>query len=126
VEIGFFTHTHTHTRTHTHTHARTLNADVEIGFFARWWDEQPEDRRNVTRGLVANGQLEFINGAWCMHGEAHAAAAAAVDVCVCGGGGGVTCTHSRANAADLRSQHSERCVYGSAACVSRTAGGGQK
>jgi alpha-mannosidase len=42
----------------------------ETGFFARWWDEQPEDRRNVTRGLVASGQLEFINGAWCMHDEA--------------------------------------------------------
>jgi alpha-mannosidase len=43
---------------------------VETGFFARWWDEQPDDRRNLTRSLVANGQLEFINGAWCMHDEA--------------------------------------------------------
>ena len=43
---------------------------VETGFFARWWDEQPDDRRNVTKGLVASGQLEFINGAWCMHDEA--------------------------------------------------------
>jgi alpha-mannosidase len=43
---------------------------VETGFFARWWDEQPDDRRNLTRGLVASGQLEFINGAWCMHDEA--------------------------------------------------------
>jgi alpha-mannosidase len=43
---------------------------VETGFFARWWDEQPDDRRNVTKALVANGQLEFINGAWCMHDEA--------------------------------------------------------
>jgi len=43
---------------------------VETGFFARWWDEQPDDRRNVTKGLVKNGQLEFINGAWCMHDEA--------------------------------------------------------
>jgi alpha-mannosidase len=42
----------------------------ETGFFARWWDEQPDDRRNLTRGLVASGQLEFINGAWCMHDEA--------------------------------------------------------
>jgi hypothetical protein len=38
-------------------------ADVETGFFARWWDEQPDGRRNITRALVANGQLEFINGA---------------------------------------------------------------
>jgi hypothetical protein len=43
---------------------------VETGFFARWWDEQPDERRNVTKALVANGQLEFINGAWCMHDEA--------------------------------------------------------
>jgi hypothetical protein len=41
-------------------------ADVEIGFFARWWDEQPDERRNATRALVENGQLEFENGAWCM------------------------------------------------------------
>ena len=33
-------------------------------------DEQPDARRNLTRALVANGQLEFINGAWCMHDEA--------------------------------------------------------
>ena len=33
---------------------------VETGFFARWWDEQPDNRRNLTRGLVASGQLEFI------------------------------------------------------------------
>ena len=43
---------------------------VETGFFARWWDEQPDARRNVTKALVENGQLEFINGAWCMHDEA--------------------------------------------------------
>ena len=34
---------------------------VETAFFARWWDEQPDARRNLTRTLVANGQLEFIN-----------------------------------------------------------------
>ena len=43
---------------------------VETGFFARWWDEQPDKRRDATRKLVASGQLEFINGAWCMHDEA--------------------------------------------------------
>ena len=41
-------------------------ADVETGFFARWWDEQDDARRNITKGLVASGQLEFINGAWCV------------------------------------------------------------
>eukprot|EP01063_Lacrimia_lanifica_P011272 TRINITY_DN1808_c0_g1_i8.p1 TRINITY_DN1808_c0_g1~~TRINITY_DN1808_c0_g1_i8.p1 ORF type:complete len:1110 (+),score=493.11 TRINITY_DN1808_c0_g1_i8:91-3420(+) len=43
---------------------------VETGFFARWWDESPESRREVIRGLVKNGQLEFVNGGWCMHDEA--------------------------------------------------------
>mmetsp|Transcript_90839 Transcript_90839/g.207946 ORF Transcript_90839/g.207946 Transcript_90839/m.207946 type:complete len:1109 (+) Transcript_90839:54-3380(+) len=43
---------------------------VEIAFFARWWDEQPDWKRNVTRTLVEEGRLEFINGGWCMHDEA--------------------------------------------------------
>jgi alpha-mannosidase len=42
---------------------------VETAFFARWWDEQPDARRAVTKKLVENGQLEFINGGWCMHDE---------------------------------------------------------
>jgi len=43
---------------------------VEVGFFARWWDQQPEKKKEMTRKLVASGQLEFINGGWCMHDEA--------------------------------------------------------
>lgn len=43
---------------------------VEVGFFARWWQEQPEKKKDMVRSIVANGQLEFINGAWCMHDEA--------------------------------------------------------
>jgi alpha-mannosidase len=43
---------------------------VEIGFFARWWDEVDDERRNATRTLVHEGRLEFINGGWCMHDEA--------------------------------------------------------
>lgn len=43
---------------------------VEIAFFARWWEEQPDSRRNVTRRLVEEGRLEFINGGWCMFDEA--------------------------------------------------------
>jgi lysosomal alpha-mannosidase len=37
---------------------------VEIGFFARWWEQQPEARRADTRTLVKEGRLEFINGGW--------------------------------------------------------------
>ena len=43
---------------------------VETAFFARWWDQQTPERKELTRQLVQNGQLEFINGGWCMHDEA--------------------------------------------------------
>lgn len=43
---------------------------VESAFFKRWWDEQPTDIKTKVRDFVKNGQLEFINGGWCMHDEA--------------------------------------------------------
>ncbi|KAI8490965.1 mannose metabolic process [Branchiostoma belcheri] len=43
---------------------------VEIAFFYRWWREQDADMRGRVRKLVSNGQLEFINGGWCMNDEA--------------------------------------------------------
>ena len=43
---------------------------VEIAFFARWWYEQTPEKQAGVKKLVANGQLEFINGGWCMHDEA--------------------------------------------------------
>ena len=43
---------------------------VETGFFARWWDDANEIKRNQTKYLVERGQLEFINGGLCMHDEA--------------------------------------------------------
>ena len=43
---------------------------VEQAFFQRWWREQGDDIRNLTKTLVANKQLEFVNGGWCMHDEA--------------------------------------------------------
>ena len=43
---------------------------VEIAFFARWWREQDDSMRTVVRKLVSSGQLEFINGGWCMNDEA--------------------------------------------------------
>lgn len=43
---------------------------VETGFFARWWEEASDVKRDNARKVVANGQLEFINGGWCMHDEA--------------------------------------------------------
>eukprot|EP00937_MAST-01D_sp_MAST-1D-sp2_P005737 g5737.t1 len=52
---------------------------VETGFFARWWDQQNDAKRNATRTLVQEGRLEFINGGWCMHDEASPYYTAMVD-----------------------------------------------
>ena len=56
---------------------RTLNRNperkfiyVEVGFFYRWWKNADDVLKNMTYKLVQNGQLEFINGGWCMHDEA--------------------------------------------------------
>lgn len=43
---------------------------VESYFFHRWWQEQSEPFKDVVRGLVQNGQLDFTNGGWSMHDEA--------------------------------------------------------
>lgn len=43
---------------------------VEIAFFWRWWQEQDDRMRHLVKQLVQNGQLEFINGGWCMNDEA--------------------------------------------------------
>jgi alpha-mannosidase len=43
---------------------------VEQAFFQRWWRVQSDEKKNSTRQLVKSGQLEFVNGGWCMHDEA--------------------------------------------------------
>lgn len=43
---------------------------VEIGFFKRWWNEQDSNTQNIVKQLVQSGQLEFINGGYCMNDEA--------------------------------------------------------
>lgn len=45
-------------------------SEVEIKFFSMWWDHQTEEKKDVVRGLVRDGQLEFINAGWSMHDEA--------------------------------------------------------
>jgi len=42
----------------------------EIAFFQRWWNSKNETDRAIVKNLVANGQLEFINGGWSMNDEA--------------------------------------------------------
>ena len=43
---------------------------VETKFFAMWWDEQDDATKDSVRFLIANRQLFFANGGWCMHDEA--------------------------------------------------------
>ncbi|XP_062151729.1 alpha-mannosidase At3g26720-like isoform X2 [Alnus glutinosa] len=43
---------------------------VEMAFFLRWWRQQSEAMKVKVMELVNSGQLEFINGAMCMHDEA--------------------------------------------------------
>ena len=43
---------------------------VEQAFFQRFWREANEYDKNLTQQLVSSGQLEFVNGGWCMHDEA--------------------------------------------------------
>ncbi|XP_011083026.1 probable alpha-mannosidase At5g13980 [Sesamum indicum] len=43
---------------------------VEQAFFQRWWRQQSEAVKKIAQMLVTSGQLELINGGWCMHDEA--------------------------------------------------------
>ena len=43
---------------------------AEQAFFQRWWAQQTTEVQALTRRLVRAGQLQFINGGWCMHDEA--------------------------------------------------------
>ncbi len=43
---------------------------VEMAFFYRWYKNQDAARKAQVKGLVDNGQLEFINGGVCMNDEA--------------------------------------------------------
>ncbi|XP_021816006.1 alpha-mannosidase [Prunus avium] len=43
---------------------------AEMAFFQRWWSTQSAGIQEIVRKLVDDGQLEFVNGGWCMHDEA--------------------------------------------------------
>ena len=45
-------------------------SEVEVKFFKMWWDLQNDQMKEDVKMLVANGQLELINGGWSMHDEA--------------------------------------------------------
>ena len=52
---------------------------VEQAFFQRWYRELDAMQRANVKKLVANGQLTFVNGGWCMHDEAATHYVAMVD-----------------------------------------------
>jgi len=35
-----------------------------------WWAEQNDGAKEEFKGLIQNGQVEFLNGAWAMEDEA--------------------------------------------------------
>ncbi|XP_050374971.1 alpha-mannosidase isoform X2 [Argentina anserina] len=43
---------------------------AEMAFFQRWWLTQNVVVQERVRKIVDVGQLEFVNGGWCMHDEA--------------------------------------------------------
>ena len=43
---------------------------VEMSFFKRWYDKQPEKIKNKVKEFIKEGRLEIINGGWVMHDEA--------------------------------------------------------
>jgi alpha-mannosidase len=43
---------------------------VEVKFFSMWWEEQNDAVKDTVLFLIANQQLNFANGGWCMHDEA--------------------------------------------------------
>ena len=45
-------------------------SEVEMKFFKMWWDKQNDEKKELVRKLIKNGQLEIINAGWSMHDEA--------------------------------------------------------
>jgi alpha-mannosidase len=44
---------------------------VEMKFFSMWFYRQDEFLKELVRGLVKQGRLEFVNAGWSMHDEAN-------------------------------------------------------
>ncbi|CAG9841044.1 unnamed protein product [Diabrotica balteata] len=43
---------------------------VETAFFWKWWQIQPENKRQLFKKFVDNGQIELVGGGWSMNDEA--------------------------------------------------------
>jgi len=37
-----------------------------MAFLYRWWNQATDKQKQQMKALVANGQIDFINGGWCM------------------------------------------------------------
>ena len=48
----------------------TDDTDLTFCSFWRWWTEQTPEMQEKVKHIVANGQLEFVGGGWCMNDEA--------------------------------------------------------
>lgn len=48
----------------------TRYIQVETAFFWEWWKDQNEEKRDVFRTFVNNGQIEMVGGGWSMNDEA--------------------------------------------------------
>ena len=44
---------------------------TEQAYFQIWYESLPPPEQAQVQGLVASGQLNFINGGWSMHDEAN-------------------------------------------------------
>jgi hypothetical protein len=52
---------------------------VETAFFMRWWKEQNTAMHARVKALVSAGQIEVVNGAWCMADDASPSLDAEID-----------------------------------------------
>ena len=42
-----------------------------MAFLYRWWNNATPDQKSNFKKLIENGQIQFINGGWCMSDEAN-------------------------------------------------------
>jgi alpha-mannosidase II len=52
---------------------------AEISYFDLWWGEQSNERKDLVKKLIQNGQLEIVTGGWVMNDEANTHYYAMVD-----------------------------------------------
>ena len=62
--------------------SHTVDPPIAVqAFFQTWWSQQDSDTKATVKRLVAGGQLDFVNGGWCMCVQA--SVAVCVRACGC-------------------------------------------